>query len=199
MSTEQPGRPERTTTNASPMGSAVAIAIALAAVIAGFLILKNIRDTDGSDAGSGAGNTTTTVGSGTSSTLVPDTTVFVPQKTGTKVQVANAAGVAKAAGTLTTILESQGFDMAAATNGKADDLAVTKVLYVAADSNAQKVALTLASLIGVAEIEPAGATVDTEGGTLPAGTGVLVLLGKDKAGKTLEQIQGGGTTDTSTG
>jgi hypothetical protein len=199
MSTEQPGRPERTTTNASPMGSAVAIVIAIAAVIAGFLILQNIRDTDGSDAGSGANATTTTVGGGTSSSVVPDTTVFVPQKTGTKVQVANSAGVAKAAGTMTTILESQGFDMAEAIDGTVSDLAVTKVLYVAADPNAQTVALTLASLIGVAEIEPAGATVDTKEGTLPAGTGVLVLLGQDKAGKTLEQIQGGGTTDTTTG
>lgn len=196
MSTEQPGRPERTTTNASPMGSAVAIAIAIAAVIAGFFILQSIRDTDGSDAGSGSNTTTTVDGTAGSSSSVPDTTVFVPQKTGTKVQVANSAGVAKAAGTMTTILTAQGFEMAEATNGTVSDLAVTKVLYLAADPNAEKVALTLASLIGVAQIEPAGTTVDTKEGTLPAGTGVLLLLGQDKAGKTLEQIQGGGVTDT---
>lgn len=197
MSTEQPGRPERTTTNASPMGSAVAIAIAIAAVIAGFFILENIRDTDGSDAGSGSNATTTTsTGTDTSSSSVPDTTVFVPQKTGTRVQVANSAGVAKAAGTMTTILEAQGFEMAEATNGDVNDLKVTRVLYVAADPNAEKVALTLASLIGVAQIEPAGTSVDTTEGSLPEGTGVLVLLGQDKAGKTLEQIQGGAATDT---
>ena len=40
----------------------------------------------------------------------------------------------------------------------------------------------------MAQIEPAGTAVDTTEGTLPAGTGVLVLLGQDKAGKTLEQI-----------
>jgi hypothetical protein len=96
---------------------------------------------------------------------------------------------------MSTILTSQGFEMAEPTNGTANDLKVTKVLYLATDPNAEKVALTLASLIGVAQIEPAGTTVDTKEGTLPAGTGVLVLLGQDKAGKTLEQIQGG-TTDT---
>ncbi|MGZ4674731.1 MAG: hypothetical protein ACXV8K_18880, partial [Ilumatobacteraceae bacterium] len=43
MSNEQPSRPRKSGSSASPMGSTLAIVIAIAAVVVGFLILKNIR------------------------------------------------------------------------------------------------------------------------------------------------------------
>jgi len=46
MSNEQPSRPRRSGSSASPMGSTLAIIIAIAAVVVGFLILKNIRSDD---------------------------------------------------------------------------------------------------------------------------------------------------------
>ena len=49
MSNEQPSRPPRRSgSGASPMGSTLAIVIAIAAVVVGFLILKNIRSDDDS-------------------------------------------------------------------------------------------------------------------------------------------------------
>jgi len=47
MTNEQPSRPpKRSGSGASPMGSTLAIVIAIAAVVVGFLILKNIRSDD---------------------------------------------------------------------------------------------------------------------------------------------------------
>ena len=56
MSNEQPSRPpKRSGSGASPMGSTLAIVIAIAAVVVGFLILKNIRSDDDDDATSSHG------------------------------------------------------------------------------------------------------------------------------------------------
>ncbi len=63
MSNEQPSRPpKRSGSGASPMGSTLAIVIAIAAVVVGFLILKNIRSDDG----------------GTAATTLPATTSIDP-------------------------------------------------------------------------------------------------------------------------
>ena len=53
MSNEQPSRPRRSGSSASPMGSTLAIVIAIAAVVVGFLILKKIRSDDDTAATSG--------------------------------------------------------------------------------------------------------------------------------------------------
>lgn len=200
MSTEQPGRPERTTADASPVGSTIAIIVALVAVVCGFFIMKTIRDNEDTTA-SNPTRTTVTTDLGSTTTVagaVTTTTAFVPVYTGTKVQVANSASVAKAAGTMTTQLEGQGFDMADPTNGAAGkvELATTRVVYNPNDPNALKVAQTVASLLRVATLETSDSAIDTEDGTWPSGVGVVVLLGKDKAGKTLAEIAGGGTGTT---
>lgn len=202
MSNEPTGRPERTTANTSPMGSAVAIAIAIGAVVVGFLVLNSIRN-DTPDAGSSADTTAPTqiVDDGSSTTQPgPTSTTFVDTFVGTEVQVSNNASVAKAAGSLSTILEGEGFTLADPVNGSTSSETVTKILFVSTDPAAQNVATTVARKLNVATLTPidAGATVPTEDGTLPEGVGVLVVLGKDIAGKTLAEISGTGAVNSST-
>lgn len=200
MSTEQPGRPDRTTANTSPMGSTIAIVVAIVAVLGGFLIMRSIRDTDGSSSGTPA-TTIPTIDPGASTTVasaVTTTTAFVPTFVGTKVQVANSAKVGGAAKTLSTALAGQSFQMADPVDGTTE-LDITKVLYNPSDPAAAAVAQTVASVLRITEpIEPAVDSLPTSAGTWPDGTGVLVLLGKDKAGKTLEQIAGGSTVGANT-
>lgn len=202
MSNEPTGRPERTTANTSPMGSAVAIAIAIGAVVVGFLVLNSIRnDTPDSGSATEAAASTTVVDDGSSTTQPgPTSTTFVDTFVGTEVQVSNNASVAKAAGNLSTILEGQGFTLAEPVNGSTSSETVTKILFVSTDPAAQNVATTVARKLNVATLTPieAGATVPTEAGTLPDGVGVLVVLGTDKAGKTLAEMTGTGAVNTST-
>jgi hypothetical protein len=202
MSNEPTGRPERTTANTSPMGSAVAIAIAIGAVILGFLVLRSIRN-DTPDAGSGSSASSSTVASADSSTTLTQptqTTAFVDTLVGTEVQVSNNAGVAKAAGGMSTILEVEGFSLADPTNGSTTTETVTKILFDSSIPAAQNVAFTVARKIGVSTVTPidAGAAVPTVDGTLPTGVGVLVVLGTDKAGKTLAEMTGTGAVNTTT-
>src|SRR6476619_1772822 len=94
MSTEQPSRPRKSGSGASPMGSTLAIVIAIAAVVVGFLILKNIRSADNP-------STATTLPPATTPDSATDTfpvtpgetqpTVFTPQTSGANVLVANSS------------------------------------------------------------------------------------------------------------
>src|ERR1043165_6086065 len=135
MSNEQPSRPRRSGSSASPMGSTLAIIIAIAAVVVGFLILKNIRSDDNSGTTATTSPTSTTLDPNLSPTsilpapTVPQPTVFTPQTTGATVLVANSShqnGVAK---TLSTALQGQQFTMGTPTNGATKE-AVTKIQYV---------------------------------------------------------------------
>ena len=87
MSNEQPSRPpKRSGSGASPMGSTLAIVIAIAAVVVGFLILKNIRSDD-DDATTPTVPTTTTVDPLTTTTPAtlptePEPRVFTPTTDG---------------------------------------------------------------------------------------------------------------------
>jgi LytR cell envelope-related transcriptional attenuator len=205
MSNEQPSRPpKRSGSGASPMGSTLAIVIAIAAVVVGFLILKNIRSDD---------NKTSSTTTPTSTTIDPLTvntepplpaetqpTVFTPTTTGAKVLVVNSShqnGVAK---TLSTALGGNQFTMGTPTNGATKE-AVTKIQYLTGDAQAQLVAQSVAQLMGVAatNIEPIPTPVQLQDPTLLADNTVVVLLGDDKAGKTLAQMTGTDTATTTPG
>ncbi len=67
--------------------------------------------------------------------------------------------------------------------------------YLTGDTSAQAVAQSVAQLMGVATVEPIPTPVLFEDPTLLADNTVVVLLGDDKASKTLAQMTG---TDTST-
>jgi LytR cell envelope-related transcriptional attenuator len=202
MSNEQPSRPpKRSGSGASPMGSTLAIVIAIAAVVVGFLILKNIRSDD-DDAATPTVPSSTTVDPLTNTTpqqqfpVETQPTVFTPITTGANVLVANASHANGVAGTLTTALQGNQFTMGTPTNAATKE-AVTKIQYLTGDTAAQQVAQSVAALMGVATVEPIPTPVNLADQTLLAGNTVLVLLGDDKAGKTLAQmVEPETTTDT---
>ena len=188
------------------MGSGVAIFVTAVALVLGFLILRKVNDStpDTTKGGtSGTEQTTPDSGSGfvdpnlTSSTTIPQTF------TGTKVQVANSSIQNGVARQMTTALLGAGFTMSDATNGTADPkLTVSKVIYNASDPAAKPVADTLAQLLGGLTVEAANLPLPVTSGGWAEGSGVILLLGNDLAGKTLETIQGvpqtGTTLPTST-
>ncbi len=200
MSNEQPSRPKRSGSGASPMGSTLAIVIAIAAVVVGFLILKNIRSDDDDGVTAPTVPVTTTIDPLTTTTLplIPaetTTTVFQAQTAGAKVLVANSSHANGVAGVLTTALQGQQFTMGEPTNGATKEL-VTKIQYLDGDVAAQAVAQSVAALMGVATIEPIPTPVSLLDPTLLLDNTVVVLLGDDKAGKTLAQMLEPVTADT---
>jgi hypothetical protein len=190
MSNEQPSRPRRSGSGASPMGSTLAIVIAIAAVVVGFLILKNIRSDDSNSASTQPPATTPDSAATNTFPITPietQPTVFTPQTSGAKVLVANSSHANGAAGQLTTALQGNQFTMGTATNGAAKE-AVTKIQYLTGDVAAQAVASSVAALMGVATVEPMPTPVQLADPATLLDNTVLVLLGDDKAGKTLAQM-----------
>ena len=199
MSNEQPSRPpKRSGSGASPMGSTLAIVIAVAAVVVGFLILKNIRSDDNSDATTPTIAATTSIDPALTNTVaplptIPQVTVFTPVTTGAKVLVANSSHANGVAKVLSTALQGKGFTMGEPTNGATKE-AVTKIQYVEGDPAAQAVAQSVAAVMGVSTIEPLPTPVLLQDPTLVADNTVVVLLGDDKASKTLEEMTAVTTT-----
>ncbi|MFN8023977.1 MAG: LytR C-terminal domain-containing protein [Acidimicrobiales bacterium] len=202
MSSDQPRRGRDTAMSAgSPMGSTAAIIIAFVAVVAGFLILRQIRDDDGGSATVPEASTTIPLDTTPQSTLTPGTTLplettttqFVPVVDGATVVVANASTVNGAAGILTTALQGKGYTTVKATNAtlKQD---LTTVLYDPTNTGALAVAQSLAVLLGNPVVQEVSSPAPIEGGVLPDGASVIVMLGSDKANKTLEQMGAPTTT-----
>lgn len=199
MSNDFGGRSSRTTAPSSSMGSGVAIFVTAVALVLGFLILRKVNDSTPAVSSGGPDKTEeTTPGTDGSIPIDPNatsTTAFVQTFTGTKVQVANSSlqnGVAKM---MTTALLGAGFTTMDATNGTADPkLAISKVIYNAADPAAKPVADTLAQILGGLQVEAANVPLPVQSGAWGDGSNVILLLGNDLAGKTLDQIQGASAT-----
>jgi hypothetical protein len=205
MSSDQPRRARES--SGSPLGSTAAIIIAIIAVVVGFIILRQIRDDDDDSGGvttpeltTGDSTDATSEGTGDTTDVVtqpsvvvttlpvetlPPTTQFTTE--GAIVVVANASTVNGAAGQLTTALTGKGFDLSAAANAT-QKLDVSKIYYNAANTQALAVASSVASLMAVTAIEEMPSPPPIEGGALPEGVDVLVMLGSDKASKTLDQM-----------
>ena len=194
MSSDQPRRRESGGSPGSPMGSTAAIVIAIVAVVAGFLILRSIGDDDN---GGGALTpvttvdpaltTPTTLDPALTTTTVPletTTTVFTPVTKGATAVVANASTVNGAAGVLTTALSGAGFSMFKATNGSPKQDAST-ILYDPTDAEALQVATSLSVLMGNIEVLEIATPAPIDGGVLPDGVSIVVMLGNDKANLTL--------------
>jgi hypothetical protein len=202
MSSDQPRRGRESTMSAgSPMGSTAAIIIAFVAVVAGFLILRQIRDDDGGGASVPESSTTIPLDTTPSSTLTAATTLpaettttqFVPVVDGATVVVANASTVNGAAGVLSTALQGKGYTTVKATNAtiKQD---LTTILYDPTNTGALAVAQSLAVLLGNPVVQEVSSPAPIDGGVLPDGASVIVMLGSDKANKTLEQMSAPTTT-----
>ncbi|MCU0259788.1 MAG: LytR C-terminal domain-containing protein [Ilumatobacteraceae bacterium] len=192
--------PQRRTTRAgeggAPVSGVLTIVLAVIAVVAGFLILRAISDDDGESSSGGDGGTSsvpvdsTAPGGSTPLDTTTTTTTAPPLvTTGAQVQVANASNVNGAAAGMTRALEAVGFTMGDPTNrSEAFGQAETTVIYYnAANPQALAVAESVGrSVGGVTSISELTVPAPTESGE--ADGDVLLMLGIDKAGKTLEEL-----------
>jgi hypothetical protein len=201
MSNEQTRRSrESSGSGGAPMGSTAAIIIAIVAVVAGFLILREIRSDDSTAA---VPDTTvaTTIDPALTTVSVPaETTTTVPSMTydGATAVVANASTVNGAAGVFTTALTGKGFTLAQATNAS-EKRADTVVYYVDGDTAALAVGTSIASLLGPGtSVQPMPTPPPVQDGALAQEVTVLVMLGSDKANSTLDQLAVATTTTAAT-
>ncbi len=182
-----PRRSPRQGIGGSPVGSTLSIVLAVVAVIVGFLILNNITDGGGSADGGLPNDSTTSTTNPFDTTSTTTTTEPPLTTTGATVIVANASGVAQSAAGMTTELEGAGFEMGTPTNGTATGLTTTIVYYEPSIAAAEAVANSVARVMGGLAVETMPSPIPVEGGSLD-GAGVLVMLGTDTAGKTLDEL-----------
>ncbi|MFK7919817.1 MAG: LytR C-terminal domain-containing protein [Ilumatobacter sp.] len=197
-------RTPRQGAGASPVGSWLTIVLAVIAVVAGFLILRNITD-DSSAASPGSSSDVVDSGLETDDTLVaieiPDTvattttTTIVRTTTGSSVLVANANTVGGSAGNMTRTLELAGYEMIAdPVNATGPNISASIVYFDSAQAAAEEVANSVARDLGGVEVLPVSTPAPTTSGDLGS-AGVLVLLGDDQAGRTLEELSPTPATD----
>jgi hypothetical protein len=191
----------------SPVGSTLSIVLAVVAVIAGFLILRNLTQEDSSAIGSGdpseqvggVNATTTTIDVGVTTTTAPVTTTTVALVTeGAIVVVANGNTVGGSAGRMTETLAGAGYNMGTPVNaGQTIDDSI--VYFDPANTSAQAVAESVGRTLGNVAVLPVSTPAPTENGSLGE-AGVLVVLGGNQADKTLLQLaEVGGATGAELG
>ncbi|MCB0966532.1 MAG: LytR C-terminal domain-containing protein [Ilumatobacter sp.] len=201
---QMPRRNPRVSDGGAPVSGAVAIVLALVAVVAGFLILSSISNGgddaldfpvdssnssgDGSD---GATETTVDPSQTTVGTLAPTPTTPAIVTDGASILVANANGVGGSAGQMQRALEAgPGFTVVGAVNASTSvgNLEISVIYYEETNTQALPVAESLAEVLGgVTDISPLPDTPPTADGEMQ-GADVLLMLGDDKAGKTLEEL-----------
>jgi len=180
MSREQ--RPRRQPpAMSSSMNSTLSIIVAVAALLLGFFILRDIRS-DGPT--SNGGSPEQAVGETTiPEAAIPVETVAPIVLTAFKVQIANASKIAGSAGQLTVELQGRGFIVQPAMNTSAiTPKQTTTVVYFLAGSEAA--ASAIAAELGGVATAPMPTPIPTETGKLGEAS-VLVLLGTDVGGKPL--------------
>ena len=175
----------------------LAIVLAAVAVIAGFLILRSISGgdggvVDGPAVAQPAVETSTTLDAAAAPTTIAATTTTIAGMVtdGASVVVANANAVNGSAGLMSSELGAVGYQMGTPTNASASigKIDLTVVYFDPGIPSAQGVAESVArSLGGVSSIAPLPTPAPTQTGSLD-GSGVLVMLGVDKAGRTLAEL-----------
>jgi hypothetical protein len=199
-----PRRSPRIGDGGAPVSGALAIVLAVVAVVAGFLILRSLSD-GGADTAdfpeSGAGvssgdapddDTTDATLPGESVPALPATTTLPPIIVdGASVVVANANGESGSASAMSRAIEAgAGFTVVDPTNASSTigELEETVIYFDPADPESQDVANSLARVLGgVGSVSPLPETAPTQDGTLN-GAQVLLMLGADKANKTLDEL-----------
>lgn len=205
-----PRRTPRTSDGGAPVSGALAIVLAVIAVVAGFLILRSISGDDerqlgvgdGGGAGGGAVDTGTatttesTVPGGSTVPTTPTTTQPPDVFTGASVMVVNANFQSGTAGQMSRAIEGRGFSMVDPGDAALDQpLATSLIYYDTQQTAALDVANTLNRILGgdvqvTALPDPANPPVKS--GSI-GGAGVVLMLGTDKANKTLDELSGGAT------
>ncbi len=198
-------RRARVSDGGAPVSGALAIVLAVVAVVAGFLILRSISDggeqpldfsgsANDSVGAAGADSNDDAGDPGTDSTVatLPTTTTEPPiVVAGASVLVANANGVSGSASSMTRALETgPGFTMVEPVNASqaVGDVDVSVIYFEPSITASQQVAESLGRVLGgVATIAAMPETPPTSDGSLN-GAGVLLMLGNDKAGKTLAEL-----------
>ena len=186
-------RTRPTNTRSGPPPGVLPIALSLIAVLAGFLILRSISSdgstalvtpdavvTEESELDEDAAEATTTTTTTTEPPLVFD---------GATVVVANANSVGGSAGQMTRALEAAGFTVSDAVNaaGGVGTLETSLVYYDANSEGALAVAESVVRVLGGdISVAPLPEVAPTTDGTVSGQ--VLVMLGDDKAGKTLAEL-----------
>ena len=118
------------------------------------------------------------------------TTTTIPRvTTGASVMVANANTVGGSAGNMTKTLELAGYTMVDPVNASGPNVTESIVYYDESQAAAQDVANSVALDLGGVEVLVLPTPAPTESGDI-GDAGVLVLLGDDQAGKTLEELSG---------
>lgn len=206
------GRSPRLGDARSPVGSTLSIVLAVIAVIAGFLILRELTSDDGTDTlgDNGVTNTevNTTVAGGATTTVNAiggaATTTSAPAATrtyaGATIAVVNVSGEGGTAGQMSSALETAGYEgVGEPGDGTGADQDTSTVYFESGDAAAQAVAQSIAADLGGVPSAAMPATRPARNGDTDTAT-VLVMLGKDTAGKTLTELSGatavGGTTTT---
>lgn len=180
----------------SPVGSTLSIVLAVVAVVAGFLILRNLTQEDSLAVDSGdppgqvveAEATTTTIDVGvTATTEAPTTTVVAALVTeGAVVVVANGNTIGGSAGRMSETLGTAGYNIGTPVNaGQTIDDSI--VYFDPANPSAQAVAESVGRTLGNVSVLTVSTPVPTESGSLGE-AGVLVVLGNNQADKTLLQL-----------
>lgn len=199
-------RPGRTGDGGAPVSGALTIVLAVVAVVAGFLILRAITggDDNGTSLPSGPGVATTAPDTD-ETPVTPPTTEPAPTTTtepplvtdGATVVVANANAINGSAGAMTDELASAGFTMGTPTNATTGQLDSTVIYYDPTTDAALAVAESVNRVLGGdASISQVGTPAPISGGELDGD--VLVLLGNDKAGRTLDELAPQPTEDAPT-
>jgi len=183
----------------SPVGSTLSIVLAVIAVVAGFLILQNLTSDDSSSVSAPSGDAAGA--EDPSETTLPDlvldpvasstttTTTTVPLvTTGASVMVANANTVGGSAGAMTRTLEFEGFTMVDPVNATGPNLLDSLVYYDPAQAGALDVANSVAFVLGGLSVSEVPTPVPVESGSL-GDAGVLLMLGDNEAGKTIDELQ----------
>ena len=196
------GRPPRVGDSRSPVGSTLSIVLAVIAVVAGFLILRELTDDDGGTTGASDGTgeeqgpdltgtimPTPTDGS-TPENGVTSTTGPTIVRSGATIAVANASGVGGSAGAMSSALTTEGYEgVGEPGNSTGDRLDSTLVYYVATDPAAQAVAQTLGADLGGVSVEPMPAERPVDGNGDTSTATVLVMLGSDAANKSISELR----------
>lgn len=196
-----PRRPPRVGDGAAPVSGALAIVLAAVAVVAGFFILRSISDGGATaldlnpDAANGSADVATEEDTTEDSTPVPTlpTTTTEPPLVvdGASVIVANANSVSGSASSMSRALQTTyQFTVVDPVNASAavGDQDVSSIYYDATVPAARSVAESLDRVLGgVSEVTTMPDPPPTSDGQLNGAT-VLLLLGNDKAGRTLEEL-----------